>query len=168
VRCSLTPDAVKTLIHAFISSRLYYCNSLLTGVCDSVLRKLRSVQNAAARLITNIHKFDHITPVLRDLHWLPVCQRILLKTAMLVYKCLCGLTPSYLSEFCRPVSTVSSRWQLRSTPVQSHGTIYLLSWEHLFRLLPSVWRLFSSTVIDCSLQRILVTSFQICDVYRCP
>ena len=114
VRRSLTPDAVKTLIHAFISSRLDYCNSLLTGVSDGVLRKLQSVQNAAARLITNTRKFDHITPVLRDLHWLPVRQRIEFKTAMLVYKCLHGLAPSYLSEFCRPVSSLPGRRQLRS------------------------------------------------------
>jgi len=67
VRCSLTPDAVKTLVHALISSHLDYCNSLLTGVCDGVLRKLQSVQNAAARLITNTRKYDHITPVSRDL-----------------------------------------------------------------------------------------------------
>jgi len=114
VRRSLTLDAVKTLIHAFISSRLDYCNSLLTGVSDGVLRKLQSVQNAAARLITNTRKFDHITPVLRDLHWLPVRQRIEFKTAMLVYKCLHGLAPSYLSEFCRPVSSLPGRRQLRS------------------------------------------------------
>lgn len=114
VRCSLTSDAVKTLVHAFISSRLDYCNSLLTGVGDGVLRKLQSVQNAAARLITNTRKFDHITPVLRDLHWLPVRQRIVFKTAMLVYKCLHGLAPSYLTEFCRPVSTLPGRRQLRS------------------------------------------------------
>jgi hypothetical protein len=114
VRCSLTPDAATALIHAFVRSRLDYCNSLLTGVCDGVLRKLQSVQNAAARLITNTRKFDHITPVLRDLHWLPVRQRIVFKTAILVYKCLRGLAPSYLSEFCRPVSTLPGRPQLRS------------------------------------------------------
>ena len=71
VRCSLTSNAIKSLVHAFISSRLDYCNSLLTGIGDGVLRKLQSVQNAAARIITNTRKFDHITPVLRDVHWLP-------------------------------------------------------------------------------------------------
>jgi len=68
VRCLLTSNAIKSLVHAFTSSRLEYCNSLLTGIGDGVLRKLQSVQNAAARLITNTRKFDHITPVLRDLH----------------------------------------------------------------------------------------------------
>jgi len=67
VQCSLTSNAVKTLVHAFISSRLDYCNILLTGVGDGVLRKVQSVQNAVARLITNTKKFDHITSVLRDI-----------------------------------------------------------------------------------------------------
>jgi len=97
--CScLTTDAAKTLIHAFVSSRLDYCNSLLVGVADCVIRKLQGVQNAAARMITGTRKFDHVTPILRELHWLPVAQRIQYKTAMLVNKCLRGLAPPYLAE----------------------------------------------------------------------
>ena len=81
----------QTLVHAFISRRLDYCNSLLVGAADCVIRKLQGVQNAAAWLITGTRKFDHITPILRDLHWLPVHQRIKYKIAMLVNKCLRGL-----------------------------------------------------------------------------
>jgi hypothetical protein len=66
VRGSLTTAALKTLVHAFISSRLDDCNSLLSGITDSLLGKLQSVQNAAARLITGACKFDHTTPVLSD------------------------------------------------------------------------------------------------------
>jgi len=76
VRSSLTSDTAKTLVHAFVSSRIDYYNSLLYGVSDGLLRKLRAVQNAAARVVTGARKFDHITPVLRELHWLPVRQRI--------------------------------------------------------------------------------------------
>jgi len=54
----------------------HYCNSLLVGVADCVIRKLQGVQNAAARMITGTCKFDHVTPILRELHWLPVTQRI--------------------------------------------------------------------------------------------
>jgi len=140
--------------------RLDYCNSLLTGVGDSVLRKLQSVQNAAARLNTNTRKFDHIKPVLRDLLWLSVRLRIVFKTAMLVYKYLQCLAPSYLTEFCRPVSTppghdscglppqASSMFQEHGRPLaakvsqpEQFGTVYLLSCEHsisLLRRLPSV------------------------------
>jgi hypothetical protein len=64
IKGSLTSDAIKTLVHAFISSRLDYCNSLLVGVSDDVLRKLQLIQNAAARLVTGTRKFEHITPVL--------------------------------------------------------------------------------------------------------
>jgi len=67
-------DAAKTLATAFINSRLDYCNSLIAVATSGLLTKLQSVQNAAARFITMSRKFDHITPVLRDLHWLPVLR----------------------------------------------------------------------------------------------
>ena len=57
---------------AFVSSRLDYCNSLLYGISDGLLSKLQTVQNTAARVVTGTRKFDHITPVLHQLHWLPV------------------------------------------------------------------------------------------------
>jgi len=72
----MTSDTAKTFVHAFISSRLDYCNSLLYGVGDGLLKKLQAVQNAASRIVTGAKTFDHITPVLRDLRWLPVRQRI--------------------------------------------------------------------------------------------
>jgi hypothetical protein len=71
-------------VHAIISSLLDYCNSLLVGVSDDVLRKLQLIQNAKARLVTGTRKFDHISPVLRDLHWLLIHKRITYKSAMLV------------------------------------------------------------------------------------
>jgi len=85
---SLTADTAKTIVHAFIACRLDYCNSLLHGITDSLFRRLQSVQNAAARLITGTRRRDHITPVLRDLHWLPVQRRVDYKLALLVYKSL--------------------------------------------------------------------------------
>jgi len=91
-RSSLTPNTAKTLVHAFVSSRLDYCNSWLYGVGDGLLKKLQAVQNAAARVVTGAKKFDHLTPVLRDIRWLPVRHRIKYKLAMTVYKCLRPLT----------------------------------------------------------------------------
>jgi len=70
IRQSLTPAAVKTLVHAFISSRLDHCNQLFVGVTGRLLDKLQSLQNAAARLVTGGRKFDRITPVMQELHWL--------------------------------------------------------------------------------------------------
>ena len=89
VRRSITTEAATALVHAFISSRLDYCNSLLFGISDTLLNKLQRVQNAAARLINCTCKFDHVTSFLRDtLHWLPIKQRIQYKIATLVYKSL--------------------------------------------------------------------------------
>jgi hypothetical protein len=73
------------------------------------------VQNAAVRLVAGANKFDHVTPLLRERHWLPVWQRINFKIAVLMFKCLHGMSADYLTEYIRlPASTVSGR-RLRST-----------------------------------------------------
>ena len=114
IRRFLTTDAARTLVHAFISSRLDYCNSLLYGITDTLFGKLQRVQNAAARLVAGKHKYDHITPVLRDMHWLPIRFRVQFKIATLVYKCMHGLAPVYLARQCVPVSALAGRQHLRS------------------------------------------------------
>ena len=100
----LSQDASKMLVHAFISSRLDYCNSLLHGITDGLLQRLQSVQNAAARLVTGARRRDHITPVLHELHWLPVRQRIKFKVAWLVFQSLSGQAPEYLINDCHLVT----------------------------------------------------------------
>jgi len=87
------------LNRVFISSWLDYCNSLLFGVADQKLKRLQSVQNAAGRLVSGTCS-DHITPVLKVIHWLPVWQRIQYKMAMLVHKCLNEHAPEYLITDC--------------------------------------------------------------------
>ena len=72
----LSRENLLTVIHAFVTSRLDYCNGLLYGLPNTELIKLQRVQNAAARLVTSTRKYDHITPILRELHWLPVKFRI--------------------------------------------------------------------------------------------
>jgi len=111
---SVSVDAAKTVVHAFISSRLDYCNSLLHGISDFLLRRLQAVQYAAARLITGTQRCDHITPVLKQLYWLSVRQRVEFKLTVLVYKALSNLAPPYLSADCQLVVTVVRR-QLRSS-----------------------------------------------------
>ena len=92
----LTPLCAKTLIHAYITSKLDYCNGLLYGLPSQQLNRLQSILNTAARLVTMTRKYDHITPILRDLHWLPVNFRVQFKLLLQVYKTLHGLAPSYL------------------------------------------------------------------------
>lgn len=85
-------------MHAFISSKLDSCNSLLTGLPDKEISKLQRVQNAAARLIVGAAKNEHMSPILQQLHWLPVKFRIDLKILMLTYKALNNQAPDYISE----------------------------------------------------------------------
>ena len=68
----LTLGALKTAVHAFISSKLDYCNSILIGLPASQILRLQNIMNSSARLISGVKKFDHITPILKDLHWLPI------------------------------------------------------------------------------------------------
>ena len=96
IRKYLTTNAAHTIVHAFISSRLDYCNALLYGLPKYLVDRLQHVQNSAARVVTFTGKFDHITPVLIDLHWLPVYYRVIFKLLLLSYKALNGLAPCYL------------------------------------------------------------------------
>ncbi len=86
------------LVHAFMTSRLDYCNALLGGCPASSINKLQIVQNAAARVLTRSRKYDHITPILQSLHWLPIKFRISYKILLLTYKSLNGLAPAYLNS----------------------------------------------------------------------
>lgn len=87
------------VVHAFLSTRLDYCHSLYMDINQFSLAHLQMVQNAAARLLTGVRNQEHIiTPVLISLHWLPVCFRIDFKVLLLVFKCLNGLAPGYLSD----------------------------------------------------------------------
>ena len=94
----LTHDALISVVHAFITSRLDYCDSFLLGLSQRLLQKLQRIQNIAAVLVTGCQKFDHITPILKELHWLPVKERIQFKTLMITYKALNGQAPEYLVE----------------------------------------------------------------------
>ena len=98
IRKYFDQDTVKTVVHACIRSKLDYCNSLLYGLPDSQIVKLQRVQNTCARLICNLPRFAHVTPLLRELHWLPIRQRIKCKMLMIVYKALNGQAPSYIIE----------------------------------------------------------------------
>ena len=101
IRKYLTVDATKSLVHAFITSRLDYCNGLLYGIPNYLIDRLQPIQNAAARLVTSTPRSSHITPVLFEMHWLPVSHRIQFKIALLTFEALNNMSPSYLRELIR-------------------------------------------------------------------
>ena len=98
----LTEDATKTVMQSLVMSHLDYCNALLIGIQQDLIAKLQRLQNSAARIVSRTRKYEHITPVLIKLHWLPIKFRIQFKVLMLVYKALNGLAPKYIKELLVP------------------------------------------------------------------
>ena len=105
-------DTIKTIIQALVMSKLNYCNSLLLGLANYQLNKIQRIQNMACRIVCNLHKFDHVTPSMHDLHWLKIPQKIQLKIACLMYKCINGQAPKYLIDL---LPFKPKTWQLHST-----------------------------------------------------
>ncbi|XP_071329025.1 uncharacterized protein [Trachinotus anak] len=102
IRPILCLKEAEKLVHAFVTPRLDYCNSLLSGCPKNSVKSLQLIQNAAARVLTGTRKRDHISPVLASLHWLPVKSRIEFKILLLTYKAINGQAPSYLGELIVP------------------------------------------------------------------
>jgi Reverse transcriptase (RNA-dependent DNA polymerase) len=96
IRRILPSSALIPLANALVSCRLDYCNSLYSGIPITNLLRLQRIQNCVARVVTGTAKYEHITPVLKRLHWLPIKQRIDFKTSLLVHKSLHSGQPSYL------------------------------------------------------------------------
>ena len=98
IRKYLTQKAAERAVHALITSRLNYCNSVLYGIPAVQLDRLQQIQNNAAHLITKTKRCDHVTPVLQTLHWPPVKQRILYKILVFTYGAIHGTAPEYISD----------------------------------------------------------------------
>ena len=114
IRRSVADSIFHSLVVSLVMPRLDYGNATLVGLPASQLRRLQSVLNAAARLIHRSPRYEHVTPMLHDLHWLWSTERIDFKLAVLVYRCLHGLAPRYLSDHIQRVAD-SNRRSLRSS-----------------------------------------------------
>ena len=95
-------ETTKSLVHAFITSKVNGCNSLLYGVPKYLLQRLQRVLNCAVRIVFKSNKYDHITPLLKDLHWLPIEQRIKFRILSITFKALNKQAPSHISDLRRP------------------------------------------------------------------
>ena len=115
VRRSTSQAVLLSLVVSLVLSRLDYVNATLAGLPGNQLDRLQSVMNAAARLVCSARKYEHITPLLRDLHWLQMPERIEFKLSVLVFRCLHGTAPPYLASELRPVADVDTRKRLRSS-----------------------------------------------------
>ena len=94
----LTKDGLKIILNSLIFRKLFYCSTVWSGTFKQNIKKSQLMQNFAARILTDIRKYDHICPILHELDWLTVKVLLRLRNATMIYKCLNGLTPSYLSS----------------------------------------------------------------------
>ncbi len=119
-----------------MTSRLDYCNAL----CASSINKLHIVQNAAARVLTRSRKYDHITPILQSLHWLPIKFRISYKILILTHKALNGLAPAHLTSLIsRYNPTRSLRSQNSGLLVVTRIAKYTKGGRTFSYLAPKLW-----------------------------
>ena len=105
IRKYLTRSATEKLVHSLISSRLDFGNGLLYNIPNSQIAKLQKLQNAAARIVSLSSKRSHITPILQNLHWLPVKDRIVFKILLLVYHIVNETAPEYNKSLLRQYQT---------------------------------------------------------------
>ena len=110
IRHLLPLSAATALANSLVSSKLDYCNSLYNGISQANLNKIQRIQNTLARVVTITSKFEHITPILKKLHWLPIKQRIDYKLCLLTYKTLQIQQPTYLyNSLSFPSHSLSTR-----------------------------------------------------------
>ena len=104
IRNHFSRQNFEILIHAFVSTKVDYCNSLFAGIHKCDLRPLQLVQNYAARLVLKRTKYEHSRPLLHELHWLPISRRIDFKILLLTYKAINSLAPEYISALLFPAN----------------------------------------------------------------
>ncbi len=149
IRRYLDKESTKRLVHALVLSRLDGCNSLLYGL-PLLLGKLQRVQNACARVILRRGKYEHVTPMLMELHWLPIDRRVQFKILVLTFKCLHGLAPQYLSEL---VVTYNPARNLRSADrlLLEQPRVRTKVGERAFsHAAPSLWNRLPLSVRQCT------------------
>ncbi len=103
-----------------------YCNPLLFGLPNTLLHKLQHLQNSTANLITGKQKYDHNTPELIKLYWLPVKERISFKIGLLTFKCLNNLAPKYLSDLISYIYILNSVQNLSYVDVEECTSVAIL------------------------------------------
>ena len=156
IRNLLTFDATAQLIHALITSSLDFCNNILP---NKQIERLQRIQNQAARMLKRIPRRNHITPVLRELHWLRIYDRIIFKKFLLTHKAVNNTAPEYLCDLIRlngKSTTIRTRASLivvyyvfpqSVKRVLIHSLIYLLCMLLQHRGMPLIYILYYCPLI---------------------
>ena len=143
-RC-LPADVTKSLVNAFVVSRLDLCNSLYANLPQAQLDWMQSVFDGAARLIFEASQFSHVTPLLRDrLHWLHCPERTRYKLCITVFKALHGMAPGYIADLCLP-EVISERWSMLRSALTSGIRLAVPRWSSCTRFGDQAFRVVRPT-----------------------
>ena len=144
-RFLFTKDQLTIIVNSLIACKLDYCNAVYYGVNEQLLQELQRVQNAAAKTVVGLYKYDHVGNTLKDLHWLPVKQRIKYKILLLVFKCLNSMGPQYLSTNLNYANIIGQNVQLQEPMMNSvYG-------DRAFVMAgPKLWNMLPNNVKQCS------------------
>ena len=120
--------SLQLLVHAFMTSRLDYCNGLFANCSVAVRQRLQRMQNSAARLVCSEAAFSHAAPLLHSLHWLPVARRITYKLCVLTFDVYHGTAPAYITDLCSRCSDDRLRSSARGHFLVRTRTRFANSW----------------------------------------
>lgn len=134
----------KLIVNSLVVCKLDYCNAIFYGVNEKQLSELQRIQNAAARTILGLYKYDHLGESLKNLHWLPIQSRIKYKILLLVYKCLNGMAPDYLTSMIKYTSYNHVLYLQETTSNSMPGE---RSFENAG---PKLWNKLPSAIKSCS------------------
>ena len=105
VKDSFDKDTLCLMVSSLVMSKFFYCSSVWSNTSSKNVKKLQAVQNFACRIVSNTRKFDHITPAMEELEWLPIKDLLPYHDMIMTYKCIHGMAPHYLtSKFCNCAS----------------------------------------------------------------
>ena len=154
LRKFITPDALLSVMHAYVSSQLDCNNALLQGISGKLLGKIQLVQNSAARMITRSRRSSPATPDLIKLHWLPIRQRISFKTLILTFKCISGDAPVYLRDLIKvkvPERNLRSSEAIQLQPPSDFPRTKRYGERAFMHSAPCLWNALPRNIRKCNL-----------------
>ena len=173
IRQVLDISSTKSLIQSTVTSRIDYCNSLLSNAPQRLTNKLQRIQNHAARVIYKKRKRDHITPVLKELHWLPIRCRVSFKVLLITFKCLNGLAPEYLADLIKrysPPRVLRSNDSLSGTLIVPRFKKLKHGGRSFSTVAPSLWNCLPSDIRNAdtvSLFKSMLKTHMFKEYYNC-
>ena len=118
VKHVLDKDTFTIVVNCLVFSKLFYCSNVCSNTTENNLDKVQKVQNFACRIVSGVMKFDHITPVLREIQWLPIRQPLYHRNAVMAFNCVTGCAPASLTDQFIKRSDFSTRTTRNSQKFQ--------------------------------------------------